>query len=203
MKDEADTARHDAILEAAGRLFVSQGFAATTTLAVARAARVSKRDLYRHFPTKQGLLDALVARYSQALTVPPYLPRPTSRGELFALLEVFGSRFLAGYLDPRRVAYLRLAITEAPLNPTLGQALLANGIVPVGDSLRRLFDGAATDGLLAAGDVDLVFDVFFMLLTGGWPLGLLLGTRQSPDEATVRRQAARAVEAVRRVISID
>lgn len=197
--DVADMARRDAILEAAGGLFVSQGFAATTTLAVARAARVSKRDLYRSFPTKQALLDALVRRYSQALTLSADLPRPASRAELFGILEGFGRRFLAGYLDPRRIAYLRLAIVEAPRNPALGQALQANGVAPVSASVRRFLAGAVADGLIAAADEEIVFETFFLMLIGGWPLGLLLGTRQSPDVATIARQAAEAVAVVRRL----
>lgn len=200
---DAAAARRAAILDAAGGLFVTEGFAATTTLAVARRARVSKRDLYRHFPTKQALLDALVVEHSRPMLLPPDLPRPTSRTELLTVLEAFGGRFLAAYLAPHRIAYLRLAIAEAPRTPALGRALLDNGVAPVRDSLMRLLDGAAARGLIAAGDVELIFDAFFLVLIGGWPLGLLLGSREPPTPADVAAQTARAIATVRRLIGED
>ncbi|MFE6236117.1 TetR/AcrR family transcriptional regulator [Cellulosimicrobium sp. NPDC057862] len=47
---------HEAILAAAARLFETQGFAGTTVAEVARAADVSERTFYLHFPTKEDLL---------------------------------------------------------------------------------------------------------------------------------------------------
>ncbi|WP_264030273.1 TetR/AcrR family transcriptional regulator [Cellulosimicrobium sp. SH8] len=47
---------HEAILASAGRLFAAQGFAGTTVAEVARAANVSERTFYLHFPTKEDLL---------------------------------------------------------------------------------------------------------------------------------------------------
>ncbi|QJW36752.1 TetR/AcrR family transcriptional regulator [Cellulosimicrobium protaetiae] len=47
---------HEAILASAARLFEAQGFAGTTVAEVARAADVSERTFYLHFPTKEDLL---------------------------------------------------------------------------------------------------------------------------------------------------
>jgi AcrR family transcriptional regulator len=47
---------HEAILASAARLFEAQGFAGTTVAEVARAANVSERTFYLHFPTKEDLL---------------------------------------------------------------------------------------------------------------------------------------------------
>lgn len=47
---------HEAILASAARLFEVQGFAGTTVAEVARAAKVSERTFYLHFPTKEDLL---------------------------------------------------------------------------------------------------------------------------------------------------
>ncbi len=48
------------ILEAAGLLFASGGFAGMTTAAVAREAKVAEPILYRHFPSKRAILHHLL-----------------------------------------------------------------------------------------------------------------------------------------------
>lgn len=54
------------ILRAADRLFYTQGIRAVGVDAVARAAGVSKRTLYHHFPSKDELVTAyLMARFRQ------------------------------------------------------------------------------------------------------------------------------------------
>ncbi|HEX7096153.1 MAG TPA: helix-turn-helix domain-containing protein [Acidimicrobiales bacterium] len=56
----------DRILEAAERLTMRHGFAATTVDAVLRAAGASKGAFFHHFPTKADLGRALVERYAAA-----------------------------------------------------------------------------------------------------------------------------------------
>src|SRR3712207_1566308 len=50
-----------AILDAAGELFLAQGFAGVSMDAVARQAGVSKAPLYSHFSGKDALFAAIVA----------------------------------------------------------------------------------------------------------------------------------------------
>lgn len=51
------------ILDATGRLLVREGGDAVTIAAVAREAGVSKGGLFYHFPSKEALIEGLVARY--------------------------------------------------------------------------------------------------------------------------------------------
>lgn len=52
------TRRH--VLQAARRLFLEHGFHATTTRGIAREADVSDALLYRYFPSKRDLFDAVI-----------------------------------------------------------------------------------------------------------------------------------------------
>ncbi len=54
------TAREE-ILDAAAELFTSQGYAGTSTRAVADAVGMRQASLYHHFATKDDILDALLA----------------------------------------------------------------------------------------------------------------------------------------------
>lgn len=53
------TERRLAILEAALPLFAAKGFAATTTREIAQAAGVSEALIFKHFPSKQALYEAM------------------------------------------------------------------------------------------------------------------------------------------------
>ncbi|MEO8479330.1 MAG: TetR/AcrR family transcriptional regulator [Gemmatimonadota bacterium] len=57
MADAADSTR-DRLLEAARELFTTAGYHATTTPLLAKRAGVAEGTIYRHFPSKQALLNA-------------------------------------------------------------------------------------------------------------------------------------------------
>lgn len=51
---------HDRILAAAKRLFASQGYEGTSTMAIARLAGTSESQMMKHFGSKEGLLEAIL-----------------------------------------------------------------------------------------------------------------------------------------------
>jgi AcrR family transcriptional regulator len=55
---EASSSTRDRLLEAARDLFTTQGYHATTTPVLAKHAGVAEGTIYRHFPSKQALLNA-------------------------------------------------------------------------------------------------------------------------------------------------
>lgn len=61
------TAKQENILKAALMLFATQGYAATSTSKVAKAAGVSEGLIFRHFGNKEGLLNAILQMASEAM----------------------------------------------------------------------------------------------------------------------------------------
>jgi TetR/AcrR family transcriptional regulator len=61
------------ILEAAAALFAQHGFAGTTTRQVAAAVATSETVLFRHFPTKESLYDAILEQRAPAADVDRWL----------------------------------------------------------------------------------------------------------------------------------
>jgi AcrR family transcriptional regulator len=59
--------RVNRILDVAEELFASQGYAATTTNAIAAQAQVPIGSLYQFFPDKTAILQALALRYAEML----------------------------------------------------------------------------------------------------------------------------------------
>lgn len=198
-RSEAEAARRAAILGAAGFVFTEKGFEAATTLEIARRARVSKRDLYRLFDSKEGLLDALIATHTEEMVFDPTMEAPADRSDLREILRRFGRRFLAAYLDPRRIALYRMAISAAPRSTRLSRALHDNGYETVRASAVLFITKAVERGLVAVEDAELTMASYFDVLVGPLQLDLLLGIRTTPSEADIAARADRAVEVATRL----
>ncbi|GAB2767209.1 hypothetical protein GCM10027275_06870 [Rhabdobacter roseus] len=80
------------ILEAALRLFAELGFDATPTSQIAREAGVSEGLVFRHFTSKDGLMDAILAladeRMKKQVAAIARLPEPLA--QIHAVIELPG-----------------------------------------------------------------------------------------------------------------
>ena len=74
---------HDRILQAARRLFATDGYENTTTSAIARKAGTSESQLIKHFGSKEGLLEAIFDQAWQRMGagIGQVLERPESLRE--------------------------------------------------------------------------------------------------------------------------
>ncbi len=81
---------HDRILAAAKRLFASQGYEATSTMAIARLAGTSESQMMKHFGSKEGLLEAILDEgwKSMAVALSEIDELPAGVKKLMAMLEV-------------------------------------------------------------------------------------------------------------------
>src|SRR5215471_14569892 len=123
-----ETSARGRILEAAFAAFTKGGFAETSTLEIATRARVSKRELYAQFGSKQDILLACLTDRAGRLRLPIDLPELRDRQTLGRTLSLFGAQLLREVSDPAVVAMFRLAIAEAARTPDIAQALNDIGI---------------------------------------------------------------------------
>ena len=92
--------RRLSLLQAALDLFSTQGYAGTTTRAIAERSGVTEALLYRHFATKQDLLRAVVDRFTpRPLFAPP--PPDMHAMPIRAVLELLISRYLDTFWSHR------------------------------------------------------------------------------------------------------
>ena len=101
--EDAEPTRRQRILRAAMGLFVARGYAGTSTLAIASAARVSKRDLYAEFAGKREILAACVQSRSLAMTARLDAPVPFDRAGLASVLIAYGTGVRMGMQEPARL----------------------------------------------------------------------------------------------------
>lgn len=63
------TAKQESIINAALKLFATEGYASTSTSKVAKSAGVSEGLIFRHFNSKEGLLNAILEKSAEAARV--------------------------------------------------------------------------------------------------------------------------------------
>lgn len=140
-REEAESLRA-AILDAALATFIARGYEAASMEGIARAAKVAKITLYRHYETKEQLF-VEVARRAQ-LGVRERLGTMTVADvPLEAALREVITRLYDGYTHPDYLAVMRLVIAEAGRFPTLGRAMLddaAHVTRPLERYLQKLKD---------------------------------------------------------------
>ena len=134
------------IVDAATRLFLRDGYGATSLEAVAAAAGVSKRTLYARFAGKAALLQVVVGRLVQ-LWLPPFDTGLEQADGLPATLLAAARVILATALAPEALALHRLITAEAGRFPELGRVLHDAG---AGIGQQRLASLLAAAGVAEA-----------------------------------------------------
>lgn len=118
--------RRAAIVTVARRLFLEQGYAATTMSAVAEAVGGSKATLWAHFASKEALFaavaDAMVGGFAERMD-------ELLGGQRFSVagLRDFCVRFLEQLLSPESTTLFRMIIAESERSPELGEMFFARG----------------------------------------------------------------------------
>jgi AcrR family transcriptional regulator len=195
----AATATRDRILGAAFEAFTGEGYAATSTLDIAKRAGVSKRDLYANFASKHDVLVACIKGRAERMALLPDLPVPRYRRMLAATLTAFATNLVCEISDAAVIAVFRLAIAEASHAPEIAQTLDQAGRGGARRALGKLLESAQSGGLLGPGDVTEMAMQYFGLLWEGLMVGLLLGVVPAPGPAEAELRAAKATAAFMRL----
>ena len=186
---------HERILRAAFQAFTEDGYANTSTLEIARRAKISKRDLYANFGNKHEVLVACIKSRAERMRLPPDLPIPQNRRILAATLTGFATNLVREVTDPAVIATFRLAIAEATRSPEIAQALDVAGRDATRAALAELVANAQSAGLIGPGEPTEMAWQYLGLLWEGLMVGLLLGVAATPDPAEAERRARKATAA--------
>src|SRR5690349_436153 len=111
------------ILDAAMSAFIKHGYAETSTLEIAKRAKVSKRDIYAAFGSKEQMLMACILERMERLQPPDDLPEPRDRETFGRTLTAFGTQILTVLTDPAAIGVLRIAIAQAPRDQKIAKVL--------------------------------------------------------------------------------
>ena len=182
------------ILSAAFAAFMEAGYAETSTLEIARRARVSKRELYAVVGNKHEMLVACIRERAKRLQAPADLPEPRDRDTLERALTTFGTQLLRETTNPTVIAVFRLAIAEAVRAPEVAHALHSFGHQTSRAALTAIMTQAQSRGLLT-GRPPQMAEQFAGLLWGDLMISLLLRIAETPAPREINRRARNAATA--------
>lgn len=115
------TTARDEILDAAGELFTTTGYTATSTRSIAESVGIRQASLYHYFKTKDDILCALLSEtVTPTLEFLPHLlgaePALTAAAHLHALAAFDGTQLLSGRWNLGAL-YLLPELRDAKLEP--------------------------------------------------------------------------------------
>ncbi|XVV15466.1 TetR/AcrR family transcriptional regulator [Actinoplanes sp. CA-131856] len=179
-----------AILKAATSLFLAAGYDGTSLAKIADAAGVSKATLFKQFPTKAALFDAIVTESWQLEAAGD--PEPPA-GDLRAGLTAVGRRYVELLTRPGMTALFRIVIAELPRFPELGEAQFSRGKMPYFESVSRYLAAVHDAGFAKVDDPDLAATQFLGMIANFvfWPTLLL--TDWSPGRPAIEHAVDEAV----------
>ncbi|MCM2422706.1 TetR/AcrR family transcriptional regulator [Streptomyces sp. RKAG293] len=174
--------KREAITSSATALFLDHGYAGTSLARIAEAAGVSKSTLFKQFPTKAALFEAIVSEsWKQGSG---HASTPPSAGDLRAGLTVIGHRYAELVGQPGMTALFRIVIAELPRLPELGRMQFQLGKLPYFDSVRTYLQAEHEAGTARVPDAESAANQFLGMIANFvlWPRMLLTDWNPAADE---------------------
>ncbi len=188
-----------AIVEAATRRFLRQGYDATRIDQIAADASASKQTVYNQFGDKESLfrqvvLGATATAESFAAALPATFDAVPDAAVPDAL-RALARRYLATAAAPPVLALRRLVVGEATRFPELAATYHERAPALVMAAFAELFARMGARGVLRVPDPAEAAQHFAFLVVGpAIDRGMLIVDAAAPDEAAVQHTADRAVE---------
>jgi len=157
------SAKRQQVLEAAGALFIAQGYGKVSMEAVAKQAQVSKATLYAHFPSKDVLFATIVAEACAHNAIGDN-SFPAHVDDIGAALRQIGVRLLSFLMLDRTMAIYRVTVAESARFPELGEAFLAAGPLVFVERMAAWLALQTAVGKLAVPDAQIAAEQFLALL---------------------------------------
>ena len=172
----------DRILEVATKLFLDDGFGATSIESVAKHAGISKRTFYHRFHGKEELFEAVVRRLIERW-MPPFDAALLNAPGLEEVLRRSAEHMLDAALTAEGLALHRIVIAEAERFPGLARILYELGAAVGVERIARHLDERIAQGELRPIDSRFAAEQFIqMAVTGPRRRALGLGTRMDGAE---------------------
>ena len=167
-------ARTAALINAATRVFLREGYGLASIDKVAAEAGVSTRTIYERYKNKADLLGAVIGRLVDRMsTVLSTLD--LNRLEPKAALAVIAEIITDRARDPDAVALFRIVATEAHRFPELAAKMRENNKLCVDNAVANYLRTQARRGLLNLADPDRAATLFLQMICSELHDRLLFG----------------------------
>lgn len=173
-----DLGKRAAILEAAKKLFSSEGFAGVSMDQIAAAAGVSKLTVYSHFGDKEALFTAAVLAKCQEF-MPDDLFQPQPDGPLREQLRAIGHAFFALISSDEAISTHRMMLA-GNVDDHLREMFWQAGPQRTCAAFAAMLKARADRGELDIPDLERAAQQFFTLIKGKLHARMMCGLCQRP-----------------------
>ena len=195
--DEGRSSRkRRAILQAATKAFLQQGYRGTSMDEIAALAGVSKQTVYKHFADKKRLFSEIVLGTVTEASDPVHneVLKLTDSGDVEADLRDLARRQVATVMQPHLLQLRRLVIAEVGRFPELGRTFYEQGPERTIAALAEAFERLAERGVLHVDDPLLAAAHFnWLVMSAPMNRAMLLGHDEAPAPAELDRYVNSAV----------
>lgn len=160
-----DLEKRAAILQAAKRLFTTQGFDGTSMDAIAAAAGVSKLTVYSHYQDKERLFIAAVECVCQE-QMPSEIFHADLKGPIRKQLLTIARAFFSLITSEEALAVHRTIVANAQQSPKLAQLFWEAGPKRTQEGFESFLRDEVKGGKLEITDMHRAASQFFCLLKG-------------------------------------
>jgi TetR/AcrR family transcriptional repressor of mexJK operon len=148
-----DASKDEAILVAAGELFMERGFEAASLDAVAQAASVSKATIYSRFADKETLFRAVLDHECNSVLLPAsFVPPPGA--SVRETLILIAEQFLGLVLGDHAMAMHRIIVAECCRAPRVAELFFETAVLSTKTRLADWMRQQNAAGRLAVRDPD-------------------------------------------------
>jgi TetR/AcrR family transcriptional regulator, mexJK operon transcriptional repressor len=176
-----EVARTTALINAATRVFLREGYGLASIDKVAAEAGVSTRTIYERYKNKADLLGAVISRLVDGMST-VLATADLNRLEPRAALGVIADTITGRARDPDAAALFRIVATEAHRFPELAAKMRENNKRCVDSVVASYLRAQVTRGALALDDPDRAATLFLQMICAELHESLLFG-----GEAAVAR----------------
>lgn len=153
-KRGTETARTTALLSAATRVFLREGYGNASIDKVAAEAGVSTRTIYERFKNKADLLATVITRLVDRDMTTAFATRDLERLDPRAALTVIGQTIAGRTSDADSMALFRIVATEAQRFPELAEKMRKATKGRMEKAIANYLRGQVRLGTLALADPD-------------------------------------------------
>jgi TetR/AcrR family transcriptional repressor of mexJK operon len=188
-----DLAKRKAIITAATRLFLKNGFLSTSMDDVARAAKVTKQTVYSHFKNKDNLFGEIIKSECRKHS-PDAVMMQDAALPIEDLLFRIGMGFLNMISSPQGLAIHRLVMSEAERKPAIARLFYETGPKRMNDLLTEYLELQTQRGVLHIHNAASAASYFYSLLKGRYHLRMALKVKPLPTRKELERHVRETVD---------
>lgn len=185
-------ARREHILAVAAQAFSEDGYGATSMSTIAARLGGSKATLYKYFPSKEALFEAVIEQRCASVVTPLQQIAAADGDDLEALLVDFGLQFMTALFLPDALDLHRIVHAESRRFPEIAEMFMRSGPQLVFTALTETFRRFAARGQIACEEPRLAAGQFIGMVKADSHMRAAIGLEPPLDPAMIEREVRHA-----------